>query len=253
MNIFKTKVYRSGTQNHPNVEEHIYLPHIEHQSDVFALPATSDQSHDLMAGRNANFDGLPFISGHVLAGIPHNEPQLLFYAEFAKEHDCIVILHVQDGFSYIKAGVPASSVRYVSLARLDGDEIVPYKNMPTLCIGGYEIDRIDFGDLHESYTHLIGIFVNSCPGGYGGVNEEGPCGPHFRIETVRGSNKAIQRGRPAQIIHNSFYGKSTKGYPSQMVTFQKDGIVVTNAVQQYLEDADDDVGTETYDFFWNML
>lgn len=253
MKICKTKVYRSGTQHHPNMEEHIYLPSIENQADVFAIPTTAKQSHELISGRPAGDDGYPLISGHVLAGIPHNQSQLLLYAEYAKEKDAVVILHVNSGVGFINAGVPASSARYVSIARLDGDVLVPCLDIPTLCIGGYEIDRIDFGDLHESYTHLVGIFVNSCPGGYGGVNEEGPCGPHFRIETIRASNKATQRGRPAQIIHSSFYGNGTKGYPYQLVTFQKDGKVVTNTVNQYLNDADDYVGSETYDFFWNML
>lgn len=253
MKISRCKSYTTGTYqgNCKHVGDFLYLPFVENQVDVCCIPYTSTQSQALVGGSTVNLDGLPFIHGHVVLGYDSNQVQLEHYADYAKEHGYLVILHTTNDYGTINAGSPAVGTRYVSLGRLDGDELVPCLDMPTMSVIGHAIESFEFHCDHNTLRSIEGIYVGSCPGGYNG--DQGPCGPHFRMAVTVASCAVRDRGRPVQRMFNDFADKDVPGYPGQFVVFIKDGRTVTKTVADYLCDSGDCVGSDTYDFFWNML
>ena len=253
MKISRCKSYTTGTYqgNCKHVGDFLYLPFVENQVDVCCIPYTSTQSHALVGGSTVNLDGLPFIHGHVVLGYDSNQVQLEHYADYAKEHGYLVILHTTNDYGTINAGSPAVGTRYISLGRLDGDELVPCLDMPTMSVICHAIESFEFHCDHNTLRSIEGIYVGSCPGGYNG--DQGPCGPHFRMAVTVASCAVRDRGRPVQRMFNDFADKDVPGYPGQFVVFIKDGRTVTKTVADYLCDSGDCVGSDTYDFFWNML
>ena len=77
--------------------------------------------------------------------------------------------------------------------------------------------------------------------------------PFFSIDTIV-DRIAAKTGRPTAVNYTGYsFNAPVPGFYNCYPQWIKDNINVTDKVIEYLKDTQDAMGTETYEFFWEML